>query len=1146
MRPARGEHSTAACSRGSAACRGWTLVALLVAVGLLCGAAPALALNQRGHRMVASSFGAAGTGAGQFAFGGSFKVNEPAGVAVDEATGEVYVVDRGNHRVEVLGAGGEFVAAWGWGVSNGQERYEVCTSDCRAGLSGSHTQKGEFKEPGAIAVDNAPGGRGEVYVDMNAKAKVPDIERFPANGEAPLGKLPVKEPGHVDGIAFDREGRVWVYRAEKGEEGEEDGYVEGFSDGIKPASLGEEFEVGVECPKPGFAVDASGGSFYVDHELFSSEEECPAAIEVREEEEDKKFKGEGKEARPVVTTELNGGGVLSGSEGGIDRANTTGVAVVQGSGEGALGAAATGDVYIDNGTVVSAYTPAGGLIQRFGGGQLKQGEGIAVDAATGDVYVVDAEEEKVDVFEPEQPAAPVVDGLWAENLGPGKVTLSAMVNPEGADTHVYFQYGTVDCVSDPGGCTDVPAPPGVDIGGSDSGAGFGDRRVEATLDGLQAGTTYDYRVIANNPQSAEGEDRFATITTPPSPVGVLADGRAWEMVSPAEKDGSSIEPVAREGGLIQAAADGEAIAYAANGPVEVEPEGNRAPEPTQVLSVRGSSSWSSKDIATPEEKGVGSEFGEPAEYRFFTSDLSLSLVEPPGGQAEPREAPPLAPGASEKTLYLRDDPGLEPDTPERDAYAQAQANQGFRAPGYLPLVTPLTDTADPRTPFGGQLEFLDATADLRHVVLDSGEVSLMEKSAPGLYEWEVGGGLQLVSVLPDGLPAGEPEEGNLPELGEEGFNVRNAISSDGSRVFFYSTAVEEHSQAVEVHRLYMRDISDQKTIQLNAAQGVSEPAGESEELGSEVAFQGASSDGSRVFFTDTAPLTPESAQRPTFGSKNDPADLYECEIAEEAGQPTCKLRDLTPMPERGSAEVLNVVSGISEDGSSVYFVANGALTGAAKQGDCEAEGVALSEQRCNLYLWHEGTITLIARLSGEDSGDWGSLTGLDTGPSHIQTRPDLAGLTARVSPDGRYFAFMSDMPLTAYDNVDSNPEAKGARDQEVYVYDASSRLLVCASCNSRGPSVGVHDIEHSGKERGCWSIAAGTGRGSIWRARSRAGYRSASTMPSTSPAISPTVAGCSSTAPTISCRRQPTPRTMSMSTSPRMSAAAPGKSAACR
>ena len=295
------------------------LLCMVVGCLLIC-ACPAGALEQRGH-VLGFSFGGDGEGDGQFRFeGASFKVSEAAGIAVSEATGDVYVVDRGNDRVEQfrprLGVGGEvvgeeFVAAWGWGVSDGKAEYEVCTSACKAGVAGNG--KGELKEAGPVAVDNTPGGAETVFVGADASAKRPDVQRFPANGERALGKLPVEEEGALDGVSTDRQGRVWVYRGE--EEGT--GVVEGFTDASPPVLVEPVLYSVIACAKPGFGVDGLGEDFYVDHELLTGEEECPAALEQEKAEE--KEPAEGVYARPVVAAEVNAAELLGGGRESPDR-----------------------------------------------------------------------------------------------------------------------------------------------------------------------------------------------------------------------------------------------------------------------------------------------------------------------------------------------------------------------------------------------------------------------------------------------------------------------------------------------------------------------------------------------------------------------------------------------------------------------------------------------------------------------------------------------------------------------------------------------------------------------------------------------------------------------------------------------------------
>ena len=281
----------------------------------------------------------------------------------------------------------------------------------------------------------------------------------------------------------------------------------------------------------------------------------------------------------------------------------------------------------------------------------------------------------------------------------------------------------------------------------------------------------------------EGVPSVNTFTTLPSP-SVLPDGREWELVSPAEKHGAAIEspPAHAKDGIIEASQDGDAIAWLATGPVVEDPEGNRSFEfDAADLSPRGEG-WETQSLETPHDNGNGLGIPLSSEYHYFSPDLSQSLVEP----LEPREK--AGPGGSE-------DPPLSPEATEKTMYVRAEGQPA--APAYTPLVTAAEDTAG--TQFGGALEFLDATPDLSHVVFES-KVGLTAPAptAGGLYEWQAGAPLQLVSVLPDGMPAPD-EPGREPSLGDAGGpNARGAISSDGTRVF-WSEADEEG--------VYLRDTS---------------------------------------------------------------------------------------------------------------------------------------------------------------------------------------------------------------------------------------------------------------------------------------------------------------------------------------------------
>jgi hypothetical protein len=530
--------------------------------------------------------------------------------------------------------------------------------------------------------------------------------------------------------------------------------------------------------------------------------------------------------------------------------------------------------------------------------------------------------------------------------------------------------------------------------GTDIGGGESDQSTSVHLQGLISSTTYHFRVLVNNSLGdVEGLDQ--TFTTQAAGTEVTQpDGRAWELVSPPDKHGSGIIAIGNEQGAdIQAAADGSAITYGAVAPFVADPSGSTSPEVTQVFSDRRApGSWDTADITTAHNEGATPlAVGHSAEYKLFSDDLSAGLVEPNGDTP----LPPL-PAGSEKTVYLR------------------MADGEYKA-----LVTAGNVRAGVK--FGGNGEgnggvhVAGGTPDMSHVVL-SARYRLTSTPTPQgasalLYEWS-DGQLQPVSVLPQGAFI----NGSLG--GTAASASRHTISDDGSRVIWSDGA-----------SLYLRDTKRAETVAVDAAQGA--PAanpGTSH-------YATASSDGSKVFFTSSERLTANA----TVGSREE--DLYVFEVTSGAGEPLAgRLTDLTVDANAGeSAGVLNVI-GASEDGSYVYFVAGGVL------GDGGSHAVSGGR---NLYVEHYDAGTgswtppsFVAALSDEDYPSWGN------------GQPDLKLMTSRVSPDGRYLAFMSERSLTGYENRDANSSAP---DEEVFLYDASAGRLVCASCNTTGARpLGLH------------------------------------------------------------------------------------------
>jgi hypothetical protein len=338
-----------------------------------------------------------------------------------------------------------------------------------------------------------------------------------------------------------------------------------------------------------------------------------------------------------------------------------------------------------------------------------------------------------------------------------------------------------------------------------------------------------------------------------------------------------------------------------------------------------------------------------------------------------------------------DEPPLVPDEPEgfQNLFLRDNTTGTYQLINVTPPGVTPADAA-----------FQGASPDLRHVVFDE-PAPLTPDAASGnmLYEWSAGSVklIGLVPLAPATSCSGSecaPVEGARIGGEESGVGlVANAVSDDGSRVFFRAGG-----------DLYLRD--GDTTTQVDVSHGP-DPSGGGQ-------FWTAAADASSVFFTDTRKLTGDST---ATGSS---PDLYRYDAG--SGNLTDLTVDTTDV---NGADVLGVV-GAGENASYLYFVADGVLTTTPN-----SHGVAATAGQPNLYVLHEGTTTFIGTMA--------------------PTFPDNAVWNGtaqyRLSPDGTELAFNSIRSLTGYDNTDANT---GDPDSEIFLYQAESNSLVCASCNPTG------------------------------------------------------------------------------------------------
>jgi hypothetical protein len=586
-------------------------------------------------------------------------------------------------------------------------------------------------------------------------------------------------------------------------------------------------------------------------------------------------------------------------------------------------------------------------------------------------------------------------------------SLEAQINPLGVDAHYSVQYGTSLVYGSQSQVVDV-------------GAGSSAVTVRPQIHGLQPDTTYHYRFLATDERggisfsSASPDLTFSTQS--PSGASALPDGREWEQVSPVDKYGATIFSLSHPGvGAVQAAAGGDAVTYLASSSTEPEPRGKI--NTTQVFSMHKTdgSPWSTRDLSTPHESPIDVSNGD---YDLFSSNLSLGVRDMQIGQFTSL-APEVFPPDTESTPYLRHN--FECQTSSSTCFTPLLTS----APGYADV--------EEGTEFGGRTTFMGANPDFQNLIVSSSvELTGVPIGAQPavLYEYSTVDtpikAPHLVSVLPAG-EGGKAVSGGLG--GHARLDTRGAVSTDGSRVFWSVVSTVEHPTL----GLYMRDTVREETIRLDlpevgAGQGEVSPE-----------YQLASANGERVYFTDSQRLTDSSSAKGQ--------DLYECRIVETEGHLSCELRDLTSGNDGESASVQGSIAASSDNGTVLYFVANGALTETpnarherAVPGDCNLAGVA--GDRCNLYVWREDPSTgvtqvhFVATLSFGDRNVWAT-----------EAAGSIRPIAARVSPNGRYFSFMSELSLTGYDNRDAR---SGQLDKEVFLYDSQTEKLVCASCNPSG------------------------------------------------------------------------------------------------
>jgi hypothetical protein len=607
------------------------------------------------------------------------------------------------------------------------------------------------------------------------------------------------------------------------------------------------------------------------------------------------------------------------------------------------------------------------------------------------------------------PAVPNVSTGGAYWSSPPKtdptLRLGGTVNPGHDHSLYYFQY--VDAADYEAAATDpYAAGATAPLVPEEAGRGLVDVTVRQTVVGLDPSRTYHYRLVAVNSVGASpGADR--TISPP------AASDRFYEWVSNGDSWGAGVRAEVNA-----ASADGDRAAFSAQ--AFGEPRSVPGPNST-FIAERGATGWAVTPMVPDPTRGNR---GLAAEQTLAGGLGAALLTESSLGERRRYEA---------RFGLAHIDGSLSPASAQLEPLAHNGSGGGEES----------------------LYSVMGASADLSSFAFISGagvrllaDEPLPVSAHSNLYAISGAGGpspaLSVVNradgvagaVLGGGCGAGLGGSSRNPEQAI----ASHAISDDGAAIYFSArtdTPAGSCSTA-KPKRLYKR-VNNETTVEVSKSQctRVSPPCAVTD---GDDEYRGASADGSTVFFTSPRQLTDTDTD--TTG------DLYVYDETPPAGQPKLAQASfgeavsghLTP---GSGAKALGVLDN-SADGSRVYFVAEGSLSGENPRHKAPVSG-----QR-NLYAYERdeahpsGRIAFVgALISGlaADEAEWGfSLSGGKQASALPAEGPGGA------AGDGHGLVFVTMAKLTAPDT----DEAKDFYRYDDSAADPESEGLICVSCAGNG------------------------------------------------------------------------------------------------